>query len=470
LVEGAEVVGITRGDTVRHAPNEPRLTSVEWRRADLFSLLECERALEGCTHAYYLVHSMMPSARLTQASFDDLDLLLADNFARAAHAAGIQHIVYLGGILPTGEVSAHLRSRREVEDALGATGIRVTAVRAGLVLGPGGSSADMMTKLVERLPAMACPAWTATTSNPIDIRDLLPVLTGVLDDPDPPGVIDVGGKEVVSYRDLMARAGRALGVRRLFIPVPLFTPGLSTLWVSLVTGSSRDLVRPLVQSLRHPMVPSADAWQLEHHPPRIGLNDSLRHAIEAPREPRSRTLDAQKVRARDAAPRNTVRSVQRLPNPSAATAAEVATEYLQWLPRFLRPLVRVRLEGDTTRFEVLGVRSPLLVLNSSTDRSEESRTLFYVRGGLLARPDLSPRARLEFRQALGGRVVIAAIHDFVPRLPWYLYNVTQAVMHLWVMRSFGRYLARLPAPSDRQPTSDQGRPAPGDHRPPPPAR
>ncbi|MCO4773229.1 MAG: NAD(P)H-binding protein [Deltaproteobacteria bacterium] len=442
LVSSCDVVGITRGDHVRRTASEGALEEVEWRRSDLFSLLECELALAGCTHAYYLVHSMMPSARLTQASFDDLDLLLADNFARAARRAGIERIVYLGGILPAGEVSDHLRSRHEVEDVLASTGVPVTTVRAGLVLGPGGSSADMMMRLVQRLPVMACPSWTRTESSPIDVRDLLPVLVDALTDPRAPLVIEVGGPEVVSYRALMQRTGQVLGKRRWFVPVPLFTPGLSTLWVSLVTGASRALVRPLVQSLRHSMLPTDLRWQRARHPPVVGLEDSLRHAITAPRSARVESMATVLVRDREARPRNTVRSVQRLPNPGALTAREVATEYLRWLPRFLRPLVRVEVDGELASFGLAGLGAPLLVLRQSVERSEESRPLFYVVGGLLARPDLSPLARLEFRQALGGSVVVAAIHDFVPRLPWFAYNATQALVHLWVMRSFGRHLGR----------------------------
>lgn len=447
LVQHTEVVGFTRSDQVRTAEAEAPLADVTWRQVDLFSLLECELALAGCSHAFYLVHSMMPSARLTQASFDDLDLILADNFARAAKRAGVQQIVYLGGIIPEGvDLSDHLRSRLEVEDALASTGVPVTTVRAGLVLGAGGSSAEMMLHLVERLPVMLCPAWTDSRCNPIDLRDLLPVLTGVLGRTDAPAVVDVGGTEEVTYRGLMERTATALGVRRGFLTIRLFSPGLSTLWVSLVSGSSRDLVRPLVQSLRHSMVPTHDEWQRAHCPPRVLLDDSLREAQDVHVPARRGTVPTTRVRTRDAAPRNTVRSVQRLPNPGRLTASGAAAEYMRWLPRFLRPILFVEGDEDHASFRLRGIRAPLLRLERSPDRSEESRPLFYVTGGLLARPDLSPLARLEFRGALDGKYVLAAIHDFVPRLPWFLYNATQALVHLWVMRSFGRHLARLPEP------------------------
>ena len=134
---------------------------VEWRSCDLFSLLQCEKAVAGADYAIYLVHSMLPAA-LTQANFEDMDLILADNFARAASNAGIRQIVYLGGLVPqeTEELSRHLASRLEVEQVLGARDVPLTSLRAALVIGAGGSSFRIMLRLVQRLPAMISPKWT----------------------------------------------------------------------------------------------------------------------------------------------------------------------------------------------------------------------------------------------------------------------------------------------------------------------
>ena len=134
-----EIVALGRSGSPAGAEHE----SVRWRRCDLFSLRETEEALAGVDVAYYLVHSMLPNNRLTQGTFQDLDLLLADNFGRAAAAAGVRRVIYLGGLIPDAEgegLSAHLASRLEVEQALGAHGVPVTAVRAGLVVGRDGSS------------------------------------------------------------------------------------------------------------------------------------------------------------------------------------------------------------------------------------------------------------------------------------------------------------------------------------------
>lgn len=251
------IVGLTRS---------PRndTSSVEWRQTDLYSLLDAENALAGCDYAIYLVHSMMPSARLTQASFEDLDFILADNFARATASAGVRQIVYLGGLAPdTQSMSAHLTSRLEVERTLASHGVPVTALRAGLVVGPGGSSLQILTKLVQRLPAMLTPQWTLSDTQPIALPDVVRAVQHVLGCPDQfSGAFDIGGPDVMTYREMMKRTAKAIGVTRPMAPVPLFTPSLSTLWVSLVTGASMELVGPLVQSLRHSMVVADNPLQL----------------------------------------------------------------------------------------------------------------------------------------------------------------------------------------------------------------
>ena len=137
-----------------------------------------------------------------------------------------------------------------------------------------------------------------------------------------------------------------------------------------------------------------------------------------------------------------MRSVQRLPMPAGWTAARVAQEYLGWLPRFLAPLLRVETEGEQTRFLLWPFRKPLLTLTHVPEWSTEDRQLFFITGGLLAHvAGRGARGRLEFREVLSGRAVLAAVHDFQPRLPWWLYTVSQARVHLWVMQSFARHLA-----------------------------
>lgn len=410
------------------------------RRCDLFSLLDCERALAGADVAVYLVHSMMPSARLTQASFADMDLILADNFARAARRMGVRQIVYLGGIVPEREsLSAHLASRVEVEEALAAHGVPVTVLRASLVIGPEGSSFRILQRLVQRLPVMLLPRWTRSACQPIYVDDVVELLAGVCGAPFALGeTFDIGGPEVLSYRDLLGRTARALGRTPRYLPVPFFTPELSRLWVTLVTGTPRQLVGPLVSSLRHPMVARDLRLQERLGLPGVPLDEALRCAVRAAEGERP----TRSARAPDVLV-NTVRSVQRLPLPEGHDAVWAAAEYMTWLPRAMRPLLRVTVsEAGLVRFGLLGVRPCLLELAWSRERSLPDRTLLYVVGGALARISERHRGRLEFRVVLGGRFLVAAVHDLVPSLPWPVYNATQALAHLWVMRAFGRHLAR----------------------------
>ena len=158
---------------------------LETRQCDVFSLKQVENSLQGCSIAVYLIHSMMPNNRLTQGTFQDLDLIVADNFARACRKRGIDRIVYIGGIVPAGELSQHLKSRLEVEQTLAAYGTPLVALRAGLVIGAGGSSYRILARLVKPLPVMVCPAWTRSRSNPVSLADATAALAACCEKPWP---------------------------------------------------------------------------------------------------------------------------------------------------------------------------------------------------------------------------------------------------------------------------------------------
>ncbi|MEE6249950.1 MAG: NAD(P)H-binding protein, partial [Bdellovibrionota bacterium] len=164
-----EIVALSRSEKKSKSPDR-----LKWRKCDIFSLLDIEKGLKDCDLGIYLVHSMLPSAHLVQGDFEDFDLLLADNFAKAAKKCGLQQIIYLGGIIPEKEnLSRHLKSRLEVEQAFKEVDVALTSLRAGLVIGEGGSSFRIMQNLVRRLPLMLCPRWTQIESSPIYIDDVL---------------------------------------------------------------------------------------------------------------------------------------------------------------------------------------------------------------------------------------------------------------------------------------------------------
>lgn len=438
LIAEHRVIGLSRHPRAP-APDGPH----SWRACDLFSLLGLEESLEGVDVAVYLVHSMMPTARMTQGSFEDLDLILADNFGRACAKNGVRHIVYLGGLIPPGaDLSPHLRSRLEVEHALGAHGVTVTSLRAGLVVGSGGSSFQMLVRLVERLPAMLTPRWTLTETQPIALADVVEMIAYCVGQPaEKSASYDIGGPDIVTYRSMLQDVARSLGRRPLMAPAPLFSPRLSRLWVSLVTGTSSELVGPLVESLRHRMVARDRSFQEKAGIPGIPWTDALAEALQGPTEDRRVTALAKpSVPGLAHSVPSLVRSVQRLPRPPGQTALDVARGYLRWLPRLLWPLLRVRTDGDAVAFHGFWGGKPLLSLRLSPDRSSADRPIFYVTGGILASTE--PRGRLEFRAAPDGHHIISALHDFQPRLPWILYKGTQALAHRFVMWRFGAHLHR----------------------------
>ena len=179
-------------------------SNVHWEQVNLYSLSSTTKALEGADYALYLVHSMAPSSRLNQGTFEDTDLLLADNFARAAEAQHLKHIVFIGGILPkdSSTFSTHLRSRFETEQTLKSRSTPVTAIRAGIIIGPGGSSFDIIQKLTERLPVMACAEWCKSPSQPIGVRDMLQIIDkSIGEEAYYHSALEVGSPEVLSYMD-----------------------------------------------------------------------------------------------------------------------------------------------------------------------------------------------------------------------------------------------------------------------------
>ena len=250
LEEDLELVALSRKEQNSH---HPRLT---WKACDLFSLKDIDLAMVGCDEAYYLVHSMLPSAALSQGKFYDFDLIMADNFVRAAQKHKLQHLIYLGGMIPLfSELSWHLRSRLEVEETLRNSGIKTTVLRSGLIIGPQGSSFTILQRLVERLPIMIAPAWTSTRSQPVALSDVLKVLKKSLLLKEVQGKIyDIGGPEVLTYQDLIYKTSQKIRKRSRIYTLNIIPQFLSRYWVSLITGVPKNLVYPLVVSLKHEML------------------------------------------------------------------------------------------------------------------------------------------------------------------------------------------------------------------------
>lgn len=218
-------------------------------RGDVLDRSSLSAALEGVETAYYLVHSMGE-----EKDFEEQDRIAAENFAKAAAAAGVRRIIYLGGLgNPDHQLSKHLRSRQETGDVLRMHHPQVIEFRASIVIGSGSLSFEMIRALAERLPIMICPQWVSVKAQPIAIEDLLAYLVAALDLPiGHSQVYEIGGPDQLSYGELIREYARQRGLRRWMIPVPLLTPYLSSLWLGLVTPLYARVGRKLVESLRNP--------------------------------------------------------------------------------------------------------------------------------------------------------------------------------------------------------------------------
>ena len=207
-------------------------------------------AFAGCQSAYYLVHS------LDLPEFEERDAAAARAFAAAAHRAQLDRIVYLGGLGNDEDVlSAHLRSRREVERLLAAGDVPVTTLRAGIVIGHGGISWELTRQLVERLPVMITPRWVRTRTQPIAVADVVRYLAAVLMVAEAAGrTFEIGGPEVLEYGQMLHRVARIEGRRRIVLPVPLLSPRLSSRWLSLVTDVDTRTGRALIDSMINEVV------------------------------------------------------------------------------------------------------------------------------------------------------------------------------------------------------------------------
>ncbi|MFD4953331.1 SDR family oxidoreductase [Streptomyces sp. NPDC058451] len=268
--------------------DHPWAARTEVVRGDVTDPESVAAALRDVDVAYYLVHALG-----TGKDFEETDRRAARVFGERARAAGVRRIVYLGGLTPAGvperELSPHLRSRAEVGRILLASGVPTTVLRAAVIIGSGSASFEMLRYLTERLPVMVTPSWVGTRIQPIAVRDVLRVLVAGARMPDDVNrAFDIGGPDVLTYRDMMLRYAAVAGLpRRVIVPVPVLTPRLSSHWIGLVTPVPAAIARPLAESLRHEVVcREHDILRYVPDPPGhpIGFDEAVRLALQRVRE------------------------------------------------------------------------------------------------------------------------------------------------------------------------------------------
>ena len=250
---------------------QPWAQAVEIYEGRAENRVDLDAALVGVHTAYYLLHSINLGR-----NFQEIEAEMARNFARSAEAAGVVQIVYLGGIANDVNISKHLASRARTGIELASTSVPVMELRAGIIIGSGSASFEMLRHLTHRLPIMTTPKWVTNKTHPIAIRDVLYYLKAAATLKEPVGrVFDIGGPEVLTYADMMQKFAKLSGLKkRLIIRVPVLTPGLSSLWIGLVTPVPTALARPLVGSLISEVVADpAKSINDVIAPPPEGLSD-----------------------------------------------------------------------------------------------------------------------------------------------------------------------------------------------------
>jgi uncharacterized protein YbjT (DUF2867 family) len=250
LESGYQVRVLVRGEAQR-LYSRSWYSRVDIVSGDVLNPISLSKAMHGVSIAYYLIHSMRDNMRFRQR-----DIRAAENFAQAAAKANVERIIYLGGLGDQdGELSEHLRSRQETGEALRQAGVPVTEFRAGMIVGSGSLSFEMVRHLTERLPIMICPHWVFVRSHPIAIRDVLRYLLAAIENSVSSGrIVEIGGKDILTYAEMMRSYARIRGLKRLIIPIPVLTPRLSSYWAHWITPIPASIARPLIKGLKYELV------------------------------------------------------------------------------------------------------------------------------------------------------------------------------------------------------------------------
>ena len=276
LAAGHSVRALVRDPSEYDPPDD-----VDVATGDLLNAGSFDAGLVGVDVAYYLVHSMHAGS-----DYAERDRRAARNFRRAADEAGVDRVIYLGGLGEDDEtLSAHLRSRREVEFILRDGAYDLTTFRAAIIIGAGSASFQMIRELTTRLPVMLTPRWVETDCHPIAIDDVITYLTDVLDAPETAGeTYEIGGPEVLTYAEILKRTGRLMGSGEpTIVPIPMLTPKLSAYWVALMTDVPLSVAQPLIRGLKTPVVADTEAAQGQFAVDLTPFTDAVRVALSGPR-------------------------------------------------------------------------------------------------------------------------------------------------------------------------------------------
>ncbi len=253
-----------------------------WVEMDVDDPASVRRALDGCQGAFYLVHQMADSS-----TYEEEEAKAAMTFVDSATTLGVERIVYLGGLKPSGEPKRHLRSRLVTGAILRSAEVSTVELRASMVIGYGSTSWQIVRDIARRLPLMLCPRWLRNKTEPVAIDDAVVALMAALElDVRGSQWFAIPGPEALTFQECIERAARAMGRNPVMIDIPVLSPRISSYWLRVVTGANYHVARALAEGLKDDLLADSDEyWDLIGHHQRIGYNQAVHNALRAENEP-----------------------------------------------------------------------------------------------------------------------------------------------------------------------------------------
>ena len=370
--------------------------------------------MEGIDTAIYLGHSMKTSAKLTQANFEDMDALLADNVGRAAKKHGVKHIIFMSGIITNdSHLSLHLKCRLECEKILRYYGVPVSTLRAGLIIDSNGSSYPIFKRMIERLPAMILPNWAYNMIEPVSVDDVIDKLAMLVErSPKENEVFNITRPKVMNYQQLFERTATIFDKRLSTLHLPTIPIRLSRCWIKEKMNGEENVKKALKEK--------QDEQQI------ITTKQS---------KPKSNQKMRDEVKD--------VRAMTRFRIPKSYSIQDVTREYAEFINNITLHLVNGTINEHEFNIQLPLIRKCILKMKRDNHDSINEMIVYKIVGGDLAMVKDSGNARFEFRRILDTNEGIAALQEYEPTLPWGVYKFTQAIAHKFVMGVFKQHMNHL---------------------------
>lgn len=404
-----EIIAISR-----NAQNKKNEKNVTWKSADLFDLDAITEVMKGIDTAIYLGHSMKTSAKLTQANFEDMDALLADNVGRAAKKHGVKHIIFMSGIITNdSHLSLHLKSRLECEKILRYYGVPVSTLRAGLIIDSNGSSYPIFKRMIERLSAMILPNWAYNMIAPVSMDDVIDKLAMLVErSPKENEVFNITRPKVMNYQELFERIATTLDKRLFILHLPTILIRLSRCWIKEKMNGKENVKKALKEK--------QDEQQ-----------------IITTKQSKSKSNQNKRDEVKD------VRAMTRFRIPESYSIQDVTREYAEFINNITLHLVNGTINEHEFNIQLPLIRKCILKMKRDNHDSINEMIVYKIVGGDLAMVKDSGNARFEFRRILDTNEGIAALQEYESTLPWGVYKFTQAIAHKFVMGVFKQYMNHL---------------------------